>query len=90
MPERELQPLQVAETLGGIFLLGILIWDHFQPDGPREFVSSLGRNLRSLAEYHRAMKQTLSEIEDLPEVELEELMDDIDTTLETRNEGESQ
>lgn len=61
-----LAPLQVVEAAGGIIFFGLLIWEHFQPDGPKDFLLNLRDDVQEFIQYHRAMTRTLEEIEELP------------------------
>jgi len=53
----------------GVICWGLIIWNHYDPDGPRNFIEGLGENLREWRGYREGMRRTFEDIDSLPELE---------------------
>jgi hypothetical protein len=55
-------------TMGAAWL-GLLVWNHLDPDGPADWFAGARERAREWRGYREAMNRTLADIGDLPETE---------------------
>lgn len=55
----------------GVAWLGLLVWNHLEPDGPAEWWHGVQERAQAWRGYREAMRRTLEDIETLPEVHAE-------------------
>lgn len=68
-PSERQAAIETATALLGLAVAAIVLWERFNPEGPRGAWASLRAQWGEWRDYHAAMRRTLDEIDELPELE---------------------
>jgi hypothetical protein len=65
----EARVLNAVYLLFGVGFFGLLVWQQLDPDGPRDYFDRAREQVNERRRYARAMRQTLDDIDSLPELD---------------------
>jgi hypothetical protein len=65
----EARVLNAVYLLFGVGFFAILVWQQLDPDGPRDYFERARERVNERRRYARAMRQTLDDIDGLPELD---------------------
>jgi hypothetical protein len=71
----EARVLNAVYLLFGVGFFAILVWQQLDPDGPRDYFERARERVNERRRYHRAMVDTLADIDALPELDEDERPD---------------